>query len=165
MSEVDKNLYAIQCMYLHGCVFSSTMQEAIALGGADGNYDIAEHQDLYMKKLYQLGFGEYPNVMRLMDFMDMFTKIVAEGVDINVIIENKLNKQPKGFASWIDDALVDKLPYNELVKLREQICSGKKVSESTAVSHKYPYASVISPYGVQRMSEWGLDDVPPCNKN
>ena len=162
MSRLDKNLYAIQCMYLEGCVFLYTMKKSMN----GGHYDIAEHQSLYMAKLFELGFGEYPNVMRLMDFMDMFTKLVAEGVTVDVIVENKLNKQVKGFGDWIDDDLVKKLSYEDLVKLRTQVCRDVDMlaSGSARISSQFPYASVISAEGVKRMSDWNVDTVPSCTK-
>jgi len=164
MSGLDKNLYAIQCMYLEGCVFLYTMKKSMS----GDHYDIAEHQSLYMTKLFEMGFGEYPKVMRLMDFMDMFTKLVAEGVTLDVIVENKLNKQPRGFGDWIDDVLVAKLSYEDLVKLRIQVCGEVDGARREGVpprsSDQFPYASVISAEGVQRLSDWSSDNVPSCKK-
>ncbi len=158
MDLLDRNLYAIECMYIHGCVFLHTLKIAMETD----YYDISEHRDIYTKRLHEIGFGEYPNVMQLMDFMELFTKLVAQGVTLDAVIDDKISTQPKGFGDLVDDDMFREIPFKQLLALKKNVC---KAHQNPHVSQlqdtKFPFASVISADGVILSNNWPKEP-PPC---
>jgi len=162
IESLDRNVYAMECMYIQGCVFLSAMREVYD----NGYYDISDHKDLYESKLKKIGFGNFPKVLQLFDFMELFTKLVAQGATLDTLVAFKMSNQPKGFGEWIDDEMMQIMPFNKLLAIKQMVCANIQNVADTEVSplqsDRFPYASVISADRFVQTNQWPVMDTPAC---